>query len=1404
MAGSLTDQLKPAEQLREIFNEIKDSAEKVTESYSSQLKMIKELVGVLGSLKPKDKAEEFKEMNETVQAVQKNVDSAGDAGSGSMKKLGINVDALEKKFGKVAKASIYTTAVMSGLKQGIKNVVALSKSFLGLLTSASQGIFRIGTAIVSIPFKMFKGLIAMAQEGGDGMNDLLQEIENVRKQFGQFGQSSAKAVLDVTKTMGGFSETGLSTWRVFGTLAERMAYIRELATGMGVAWSHMVNSMDMKKEGGHILAYQKGLGLAAEQMKAMYDKANAMGKPITALGVEMTKYSYAMAKQFGLSAKEVSRDVGKAMQDVKHFGQLTIKEINVAATYARKLNIEFEKITGTLDAFDTFDSAADNAAKLAQSFGMNVDSFKMMEAQNPAERLDMLRKAMFAAGKDADKMNRQELKLLATSTGLDEATTKQAFSFKNQGVSLDEVKKKANATENAQMSQAEAMKTLAGAIERMVKSGSLEKMTGFFDAFVKGMLAGVRSSPEFIKLMRNVKFALYATWMEGRKLGFELIKLIPGMKDFFDTLTSLFEPKKYRENAAKVSAEIRKFFTDMTKGPFSFEQLMNNLRNMFFNFFNNQTPEGRKVLSQIKNFFLKLGEVAGQAMKYFGEKIATGLLKLAEFIKDPSAFLAKAQSGGKGAQGFIMKMFGPMIDSLKNLYPLFKVAVKELFGAVWGQIQAFFNSDTFKEGLLIVGPAIAGIVFGPVVMRLLAVSAMNFFSKILITGIETAFESGGMQAITKFASSKMGAALGLGASIGAILAVSLGISAGVKKFKKEIRGEFTDAQTDVAAGVTGMIDMITLGLMPDWLLVAIANWGAKIGAEMQKALNKAFAGLGDNIMGYMHGYVKFFGGIGDVILGILSGDADRVMDGLWNIIVGGFMMIIRVIQLQFVTLPLLLAKIIVKVFSSIYSTVMHGIGKVFDAIGLGELGKIFHGLGDLFKFLGKLVGNIYEFLSSALNKIVSFISDIFNGTTGSVINSIGRIMKVVVGVVIALNPFYWILKGLGALLLNLGEVVISRFVKEWTYWWPKVSKVVSAVVDEVSAQITALAEHLAYAADYVENLTTSMSSSAAEAYANQKRTERFTAKKSMEAMAKKLVAEGKTAVENEADKQGGILDSLLDPKTFDVKTAPTKAINFATQAVDQVEDIKKKLEGLSIDKLQPIMTKVSALFAPAPEGIFMKFVEDVNKNMSGTEMQKTARSLSSVSSVFESLTTIGGGKLEGVVTSIDAINKLFSKDVMSSRIEGLLAAMDWATAYGMTMNSLGVAIKTSGVLPALEAVQKMVAASNELDKALSDGNIKSMNVKTKLQNVANAVGLGGKANYEIKNRGVNIHLDIKVEINAADMEKAMIMRAKSIVRDRLNKAEYSNDTNSQKGTTSIPERVAEGDAPETYFAHPSK
>jgi hypothetical protein len=84
----------------------------------------------------------------------------------------------------------------------------------------------------------------------------------------------------------------------------------------------------------------------------------------------------------------------------------------------------------------------------------------------------MLRKGFFATGRTIENMTAQERRLLAQQTGLGESEIALAFAQKNRALSYADIQKKGDAAKKSQLSQEQVLNKLAGAIERLVKSGS--------------------------------------------------------------------------------------------------------------------------------------------------------------------------------------------------------------------------------------------------------------------------------------------------------------------------------------------------------------------------------------------------------------------------------------------------------------------------------------------------------------------------------------------------------------------------------------------------------------------------------------------------------------------------------------------------------------------------------------------------------------------------------------------------------------------------------------------------------------------------------------------------------------------------------------------------------------------
>jgi len=723
-----------------------------------------------------------KAFNDRIKDSSKNLKNAGTAGSNfdqisemidnakkSGKGFNDNMSGLEKFFrGKFPKAIFIAAAAISGFKQGFDNVVAVSKSFIGVLTELSSTVFNVGLAIASIPLKIFTGLVDLAASASANWGEFAQAIEDLRKEFGDLKGPTSLALTGLSRDLKGFSDTGLSAWRVFGDVAQRLTFLKENAEAMGATFDS--TRKEWEDNGGALLGFQKGLGLTADTMKSLAQRAISVGKPMSKFLLDTTKQTLALGDAFGISQKVIGKDMGKAFDDMKHFAQLSVKEIGQASVYARKLGLELDKITGTLDQFETFDSAAESAAKLTQSFGITIDAFKLMEAQSPAEQMDMLKKSFARAGVDVANFNRQQLHLLASTTGLDEATAKQAFSLKNQGVELDQIKKKSDVAEKKQLTQAEAMGKLADSIERMVK---LQDQTGsYFDMFVKGVSRGFQSSKDFIKIISNIKNGLQQVYYVGVDLGRQLPKIMPGLGKFLSGLREFFDPKKFRAVAQSVSDAIKDYFT----GQKGLTEALAGIKDQFMKFFNAQGPVAMKIYDGFKDIFKFVVKIVNDSIPLLAKSIAKTLSTLTEFIHDPKAFMKNIKGQGQEF-GFFTDLVMQTAGSLKDAGSVIWPALKGLLIVLFDKLKQAVQEPPISTALISAGKVAVAMMFGPAIAR---AGLAAFTSFIVKTTLESFASSAAVKAGTSAAMGYLGKIFGSGGSAGAS-AVSNAVSGGLSK-----------------------------------------------------------------------------------------------------------------------------------------------------------------------------------------------------------------------------------------------------------------------------------------------------------------------------------------------------------------------------------------------------------------------------------------------------------------------------------------------------------------------------------------------------------------------------------------------------------------------------------------------
>ena len=732
-------------ELQKLYADRAKLFDQMNQSTKSLLGLHQQISRILGETDPEKLTEGYTSLDDVIKNVAESMAGAGETSEDAFDKMALGLKEAESLTGKLSKRMnefaknamkvSVPVAAFNGFVKGLKLSTNAMGSLWNLTKNTAAGIGHFALSVISFPFKMLNGLLSMAQQGG-GDSGLRQALEDIRKEFGDLRTNASAAIIDIARSMRGpLAETGLRARRIFGNLAEALKTITEYAKNMGNVFDlvrdQLTSSGDAAQRFG---AYIKGLGLqdVPEAQKALARLSATSGKDFNEIGREITSFAYQMGEAFGINGKQISRDVGKMAADFDNFGNLSIQTLTNVSVYARKLGVEVEKLKGAISAFDDFEKAAEGAAQLSQAFGLNVDAFRLMQEQDPAARIEQLRKAFYAAGRSVENMTRQERALLAEQTGLDQETLSLVFSQKSASTSYADIQKQSEATKKKQLSQAEAMEKLSHSIERMVKSGS-SMQGGFFKIFFDGFTRGIMISRDFRGLMRDLRRDMRIVFQAGREVGRMFVTEFPGVQDMIRGLREIFNPREWRVRMQGVVQIFRGFFRELgdpnTRSA-AFGNFVHNLRTHFSDLFNPNSPTGRRFLNGVRQFFGAMSAIFNAGFRLALQSVTRGLQFVANLIRNPAEAIAALRSGGASAGGLMgivnESLVAPLLETLREVGPQLLAAFSDMFHALW---------DRLKTRLAGAAAGFIGAIFAPAIINagINAVGAVILRS--LVTGV---------------------------------------------------------------------------------------------------------------------------------------------------------------------------------------------------------------------------------------------------------------------------------------------------------------------------------------------------------------------------------------------------------------------------------------------------------------------------------------------------------------------------------------------------------------------------------------------------------------------------------------------------------------------------------------------
>ena len=726
-------QLNLANQLREALTGVAAVYEKLGKTMGSQTQTTNELADAMGKIADGKGKKKINEMDEALEALGKSLGKSG-KGLSNFKKM----------------APVAFLAAANGPKK-FRQVLGGTFNMVGSLTSS---IFSLAKGAIGALIGSYEGLIGMALNAAGGMDAVAQATENLRGQFGDLASNEGKAVMGAIGNLRSeFSKTaGMSLGRVFGPGAEgmaaAMAAMGEMAGELGARLNLLMD--DVAENAAVMMTLNRGFNLSAEAMGNMALMARQSGGDMQSALEETAVQVAVLSKQFGVSGKVIGKNLSELTADMGTFGHMSQAELTATATYAAKLGVEIQSLKGMFDKFANFEDAATGAAKLAETFGMNVDAMELMNAESPAEQMDMMRQAFMETGRSLDDLSRQEKAYLAEQMNVDPNDLYAMFDPANADLSFDEIAEEAeNAAEK--MSPEEAMAEAAKGIEKSIQS-AMKEVKGFIDAFVKGFMYALKFTEPFVKATQSIRQALREVFNIGGELARGLFDkggaFHPQSMHGVSLLQKILGHRGDPKSVVGIFVVLKDSIIALAKGEMTFSGLIKKMKDTLVDF------------------------VQSDHFQELGGYLLDGLEKAIGFVLESATDLINMLASGISEPFTGIDIFGdaesPINKSLSNIFETISNNMGPLKEAIGNLVSSIIGAivDFLIENPKVLMGALA-VLFGPAVIG----AALSSMTTMIVGYIGTTLVPAFLSAFTASLSGGGGLIVAVKAGFGAVGAI---------------------------------------------------------------------------------------------------------------------------------------------------------------------------------------------------------------------------------------------------------------------------------------------------------------------------------------------------------------------------------------------------------------------------------------------------------------------------------------------------------------------------------------------------------------------------------------------------------------------------------------------------------
>ena len=603
----------------------------------------------------------------------------------------------------VTAGGLFTTAINS-----IGTSLDMVGGAFSLVKGAASGLLGIFGQGIKTVTGFFTGLMdAAANYYNNAAPAMFQANQDIVKSFGNLDESQGKFVKGLVKDLGpaqnALKKSGSSLFAVLGNGAEVLKAVTALAGEFG---DDLVFLQDQIKGAvSELVLMQKGMGLTGDAMKNLGSLAQSSGGSLQDSLQDAMVASAHLSKKFGVDVKIIGKGLNAMASDMETFGHLGVKEMAAVATYSAKLGVEISALKGVMDKFDSFQGAAEAAGKLNEAFGMNIDTMKMMNAENPAERMDMLRQSLADTGKSFDELSRHEKKLMAQTMGMDMKSLQNAMSIDPDEMGFDDF---GDAAEEAaeKMTPEQAMQDVAKSIEKL--SHTLNKLSsGPLSNFINGFMQVIDRSPEMRALMKKISSFLKVFFKMGQQVAHLFLGFVRTNDGLLKQIHNIFDLERIGKFKDAVEAAFGKFFDLLATDPkAAIEGLWDDIVGAIMGW-SKDTANGAAGIKDTLYGMLETGiKLLHGLIPKLMTQMAEGLIYLTESLRDfldsDKKAISNVTDGIGGALSAAMEDIGKVWGD--KLWP----AIKDLMGLLWEKASPYVYKILFYGFAFIFTKALIG------------------------------------------------------------------------------------------------------------------------------------------------------------------------------------------------------------------------------------------------------------------------------------------------------------------------------------------------------------------------------------------------------------------------------------------------------------------------------------------------------------------------------------------------------------------------------------------------------------------------------------------------------------------------------------------------------------------------